>query len=57
MATDPVCGMEIDEEEAEARAEHEGKTFFFCSESCKEQFESDPEAFADNVVPPPPSYA
>lgn len=57
MATDPVCGMEIEEDEAEARSEYEGKTFYFCSVSCKEQFDSDPEAFADNVVPGPPYYA
>ena len=57
MATDPVCGMDIDEDEAEARSEYQGRTFYFCSQSCKEQFDSDPESFADNVVPSPPHYA
>jgi Cu+-exporting ATPase len=56
MATDPVCGMDIEEDEAEARSEYKGTTFYFCSQSCKEQFDSDPEAFADNV-PSPPYYA
>jgi len=57
MATDPVCGMEVDEDEAEARSDYQGRTFYFCSQSCKEQFDAEPEAFADNVVPTPPYYA
>ena len=41
LAHDPVCGMDVDE--AKARAEGkvatvEGKTHFFCSESCRDGF-------------------
>jgi hypothetical protein len=36
-ATDPVCGMKVDKERA-LTAEHDGHTYFFCSEHCKEQF-------------------
>lgn len=57
MATDPVCGMEIDETESAPQSAYQGVTFYFCSEGCKEQFEGDPEAYADNVVPSPHSYA
>jgi P-type Cu+ transporter len=39
---DPVCGMEIDRALAEARATHEGKTYYFCSEECKKIFLDDP---------------
>jgi YHS domain-containing protein len=39
---DPVCGMEIDPDEAEHSIEHDGETHYFCSQSCKDSF--DPEA-------------
>jgi len=42
MVRDPVCGMEIDKDEAAATSEHMGKTFYFCAEACKEKFEEDP---------------
>jgi len=38
MARDPVCGMYVDEEHAAFTAEIEGKTYYFCSESCKLTF-------------------
>ncbi|WP_254523419.1 permease [Natrinema caseinilyticum] len=38
---DPVCGMEIDPETADYSTEHDGQTYYFCSQSCKESF--DPE--------------
>ncbi|WP_267643239.1 permease [Haloarchaeobius amylolyticus] len=38
---DPVCGMEIDPDEADHSIEHDGKTYYFCSQSCKDSF--DPE--------------
>ncbi len=39
---DPVCGMEIDRALAEARATHDGKTYYFCSEECKKIFKQNP---------------
>ncbi|HLF57814.1 MAG TPA: YHS domain-containing protein, partial [Thermoanaerobaculia bacterium] len=44
-AIDPVCGMEVDPATAKHRAEHEGTTFYFCSESCRKRFELHPEHF------------
>ncbi len=38
---DPVCGMEVDPDETEYSVEHDGRTYYFCSASCKESF--DPE--------------
>ncbi|OTF01788.1 permease [Halorubrum sp. SD683] len=38
---DPVCGMEVDPDEADYSTEHDGKTYYFCSQSCKDSF--DPE--------------
>lgn len=45
MPTDPVCKMEISEDTAEAAFEYKGRTYYFCSEACKESFEKDPERF------------
>jgi Cu(I)/Ag(I) efflux system membrane fusion protein len=48
-AKDPVCGMEVDEAKARAAgkvAEHGGKAFAFCSETCKASFLASPERFA-----------
>ncbi|MFW6117050.1 MAG: YHS domain-containing protein [Thermoproteota archaeon] len=39
MAIDPVCGMEVDEQEAKYKTEYKGKTYYFCAEMCKEKFE------------------
>ncbi|SFK97886.1 hypothetical protein SAMN04487950_1711 [Halogranum rubrum] len=40
-ARDPVCGMEVNPEETDYSVNHDGTTYYFCSESCKESF--DPE--------------
>jgi len=45
MAIDPVCNMQVDGEDAEFTAKYDGKTYYFCSESCKKEFESDPEEY------------
>jgi Cu+-exporting ATPase len=46
MAKDPVCGMQVNEQEAEATAEHKGQEFYFCSTECKETFDQSPERYA-----------
>jgi YHS domain-containing protein len=45
MPTDPVCTMKVDEESTEFTSEYDGITYFFCSNACKEEFESDPERY------------
>ncbi len=42
---DPVCGMTIDTESAVGRSEFEGKTFYFCSPACRQNFEANPARF------------
>jgi Cu+-exporting ATPase len=37
MATDPICGMTVDES-SPLRAQRDGKTFYFCSEHCRKTF-------------------
>jgi Cu+-exporting ATPase len=44
-AIDPVCNMTVEEDEAAATAEYEGKTYYFCSVGCKKDFEEDPETY------------
>jgi len=45
MAKDVVCGMDVDESTAPAVSEHNGKTYYFCCEHCKQNFEQDPEKY------------
>lgn len=42
--TDPVCGMSIDSTSTET-AQYEGKTYGFCSASCKDDFLKDPAKY------------
>jgi YHS domain-containing protein len=44
---DPVCGMKIDPAKAKGKAEHQGKTYYFCSDDCKARFEKEPAKFAE----------
>ncbi|HME19416.1 MAG TPA: YHS domain-containing protein [Nitrososphaerales archaeon] len=46
MAKDPICGMTVDEGKAEYRSEHEGQTFYFCSQGCKAAFDKDPRKYS-----------
>jgi P-type Cu+ transporter len=45
MVTDPVCGMQIEPDDAAGTAEHEGTTYYFCSQACLDAFEADPTAY------------
>ena len=38
---DPICGMNVDEATA-LHAERDGKTFYFCSDHCRQKFLSTP---------------
>lgn len=42
---DPVCGMEITEQEQAGQYEYKGITYHFCSISCLNKFKADPEKF------------
>jgi len=45
MAIDPVCKMEVDEKRSKCRSEYEDRTYYFCSEECKQEFDEDPEEY------------
>ncbi len=42
---DLVCGMEFDKETASGTFEYKGKTYYFCSQGCREKFAEDPEKY------------
>jgi YHS domain-containing protein len=42
---DPVCGMEVEESRAAAMSTYDGSTYYFCSKSCKEDFDRDPTKY------------
>jgi len=46
MATDPVCGMKVDEKNQQHQTEYNGQTYSFCSQQCKNEFEQNPETYA-----------
>lgn len=48
MTHDPVCFAEVDKGQAldqQLVSEQNGRTFYFCSEACKQRFDKDPGAF------------
>lgn len=41
MAKDVICGMSV-KEDTELKSAYNGKTYYFCSEGCKEEFDKNP---------------
>jgi uncharacterized protein len=40
VATDPVCGMQVEVASAPAHADRGGQTYWFCSDRCRERFDA-----------------
>ncbi|TVO73009.1 YHS domain-containing protein [Sedimenticola selenatireducens] len=49
MINDPVCGMELDMRRAGAMAVHKGRSWYFCSDNCKQKFIAKPEIYLGNA--------
>lgn len=45
LVTDPVCRMKISPADAVANMEHEGTTYYFCSQDCADSFTESPEDY------------
>ena len=45
MEKDPVCGMDVDPKTSTQKADHNGKTYYFCGPGCKKAFLADPAKF------------
>ncbi len=43
--TDPVCGMEVEAENAAGKSEYQGQTYYFCCDGCKEEFDAHPQQY------------
>jgi len=56
QVTDPVCGMELEPETAYSKVEYEGHTVYFCSQSCQEKFERDPEKYLSKIKNEPDDH-
>lgn len=52
MVKDPVCEMEINPKAAFAVREHLGETFYFCSLSCLETFDTNPYQYTYQAASP-----
>jgi membrane fusion protein, copper/silver efflux system len=53
LSKDPVCGREISPRKAEKAglaAGHGGRAYYFDSEACREQFQKDPERYAQKAA-------
>jgi Cu+-exporting ATPase len=57
LAVDPVCGMQVDPHTAKHRAEHAGRTYYFCSAGCREKFIADPKRYLGDAAPAAPMPA
>ena len=45
MEKDPVCGMDVNPKTAAGKSNYQGKTYYFCSQSCKKAFDNRPERY------------
>ena len=53
-AIDPVCGMQVEVAHAPASVRFEGSSIYFCSDHCKERFETSPSRFFHPSPQAPP---
>ena len=42
---DPVCGMAVDRDKSTAASVYQGKTYHFCSATCRDKFEQTPQKY------------
>ncbi|HSR49330.1 MAG TPA: heavy metal translocating P-type ATPase [Acidobacteriota bacterium] len=47
QATDPVCGMSVDPDKTDLSYQHEGETYYFCSQGCLDKFKEHPRHYLD----------
>ena len=45
--TDPVCNMQIEEQDAAGQTEYEETTYYFCSSTCQKKFEENPAEYVN----------
>ena len=50
MVKDPVCGREVEDKNFNERSEYKGRTYYFCSNTCKIKFDNDPGKYEVKVI-------
>jgi YHS domain-containing protein len=50
MTEDPVCGIKIDDKQAEFQTMFAGKKYFFCSDECRKEFEERPDEYVETAA-------
>ena len=48
IARDVVCGMEVDTDNPPYTGVFRGKTYYFCSSSCRIEFDASPKSFMED---------
>ena len=49
---DPVCGMVVDPHATQHRSHYQGRTYYFCSNGCREKFVADPQKYLSKSPEP-----
>lgn len=45
----PVCGTEVDQDNAPATAIYDAQTYYFCCDDCRDKFVADPGSYVGNT--------
>lgn len=45
MERDPVCGMDVNPNDAPAQSNYRGRAYYFCSTDCQAKFEREPQFY------------
>ena len=48
--TDPVCGVEVGQDQTRYKSVYEGQTYYFSSAECKRAFDEDPDLYAEDLA-------
>ena len=55
ITKDPVCGMTVEPAKSAATIDHQGTSYYFCSQGCATKFRADPEKYLQPKPPVPVS--
>ena len=47
--TDPVCGMLVKKDNAQAQTTLDGQVYYFCAAQCKRSFDANPEKYLAKI--------
>lgn len=50
MVNDPVCGRVVEDKNFNEQSEYKGRTYYFCSNTCKIKFDNDPGKYEVKVI-------